>query len=113
MTKNNKNRTIKELEFIFNWKAYDEKGTMFWISLVGTPSQKYVNTIKIERSGRAKPGRSKFIAVARGECLSIVVSHDNVSQSPKVHLFNTDILKEELERGKGKKLRFQLVIRKK
>ena len=84
-----------DLQFIFNWKSYDAKATMFWISLCGTPKEakEYEYTIKIESSAEKKAGKTKYLLIGTGDCLSCDVSHEDVkTEATEVMLFSQDIL---------------------
>ena len=97
-------------------KSYDANAKMVWISLCGTPKEakEYENTIKIESSAEKKAGRTKFLLIGTGECLSCEVSHEDVKRRPtKVMLFSHDILKEAAEGNDEKNLEWRFVIRKK
>ena len=99
-------------EFLLNWKSYDAKATMFWISLCGTPKEakEYEYTVKIESSADSKAGRTKFLLTGTGECLSCDVSHEEATE---VMLFPKDILKKASEGHDEKRLMWRLVIQKK
>ena len=102
-------------QFIANWKNYNAKATMFWISLVGTPKEarEYEYTIKIASSADRKAGRVKYLLMGTGECLSCEVSHEVVKrEATKVMLFSKDILETAAE-GNDDKLQWTLVIQKK
>ena len=101
-----------DLQFIFNWRSYDAKVVMFWISLCGTPKEakEYEYTVKIESSADSKAGRTKFLLTGTGECLSCDVSHEEATE---VMLFPKDILKKASEGNDEKKLVWSLEIRKK
>ena len=104
-----------DLELMVNWKSYDAKATMFWISLCGTPKEarEYEYTIKIVSSADRKAGRTKFLLTGTGECLSCEVSHEDVKRKPtKVMLFSQDILKKAAEGNGKKRLEWRLVIKK-
>ena len=105
-----------DLEFILNWAGYDKKITMFWISLCGTQKEakEYEYTIKIESSADKKAGRTKYIIIATGDCLTCDVSHEDVKKKPtEVMLFSSHILKKAAEGEDEKELEWTLVINKK
>ena len=99
-------------EFFVNWKSYDAKATIFWISLCGTPKEAkaYEYTVKIESSADRKAGRTKFLLTGIGECLSCDVSHEEATE---VMFFSKDMLKKASEGQDEKKLKWSLVIQKK
>ena len=99
-------------EFLLNWKSYDAKAFMFWISLCGTPKEakEYEYTVNIVSSADRKAGRLKFLLTGTGECLSCDVSHEEATE---VMLFPKDILKKASEGNDEKKLVWSLEIRKK
>ena len=99
-------------EFLLNWKSYDAKATMFWISLCGTPKEakEYEYTVKIESSADRKAGRTKFLLIGTGDCLSCEVSHEEATE---VMLFPKDILQKAAEGHDEKDIQWNLVIKKK
>merc|ERR1712226_1716324 len=102
-----------ELEFLFNWKDYDSKATMFWVSLCGTPKEakEYEYTVKIYSSAERKAGRAKVLLMGTGECLSSEVSHEDFKKKEtEVMLFPRSILKKAAEGHDEKKLEWSLVI---
>ena len=105
-----------EHEFLFNWKDYDAKATMFWVSVCGTPKEakEYEYTIKIESSADKQAGRTKYLLTGTGECLSCDVSHEDAKKKEtEVMLFPQSVLKKAAEGHDQKKLEWRLVIQKK
>jgi len=105
-----------DLQFIFNWKSYDAKAKMVWISLCGTPKEakEYEYTIKIESSAEKKAGKTKYLLIGTGDCISCDVSHEEVKkEGTEVMLFSQDILKKAAEGNSDKKVEWKLVIKKK
>ena len=105
-----------DLEFMFNWRSYDAKATMFWVSLCGTPKEakEYQYTIKIESCAEKKAGRTKDIIIATGECLSCEVSHEEVKmKATEVMIFSKDILAKAAEGNEKNRLVWYLRIQKK
>jgi len=106
-----------DLQFIFNWRSYDAKVVMFWISLCGTPKEakEYEYSIKIESSADRKAGRTKFLLAGTGDCLSCEVSHQDVKdKATEVMLFSQAILNKAAEENDDPtKLKGRLMIQKK
>ena len=103
-------------EFLLNWKSYDAKATMFWISLCGTPKEakEYEYTVKIESAADRKAGREKYIFTGTRECMSCTVSHEDVKKNAEgALLFSRKMLEKEAEEDDEKKLRWKVVINKK
>ena len=108
-------------QFIANWKNYNAKATMFWISLVGTPkeAEEYEYTIKIVSSVDEKAGRTKYLLIGTGDCLSCDLSQEDVKKKKKmstateVMLFPKDILQKAAEGHDEKYIQWNLVIKKK
>ena len=101
-------------EFLLNWKSYDAKATMFWISLCGTPKEakEYEYTVKIVSSADRKAGRTKFLLIGTGDCLSVDESHEDVKKkATDVMLIPRSILKKSAD-GNDNKFEWRLVLQK-
>ena len=71
-------------------------------------------TIKIESSADRKAGRTKFLLIGTGDCLSCDVSHEEVErEATEVMIFSQDILKKAAQGHDEKKLQWRLIIKKK
>jgi len=104
-----------DLEFMFNWKSYDTKATMFWVSFCGSPAEAkdFEYTIKIE-SAADKNGRTRYALSGTGECLSCEVSHEEAKmKATEVMIFSKDILAKAAEGNDKNKLEWRLQIQKK
>ena len=109
-------RVNNDLDFLVNWKSYDSNLVMFWVSLCGTPmeAKEYEYTIKIESSAEKKAGRTKYLLIGTGDCISCDVSHEDVKKDEtEVMLFSQGILKKAAEGNDEKKVEWKLVIQKK
>jgi len=110
-----------DLEFIVNWKSYDTNAVMFWLSFCGSQDEarQYEYTIKIKSSADFKAGRTKYLLIGTGDCLSCDLSQEDVKQKKKmseaaeVMLVPKDILRKAAEGHDQKKLQGSLVIKKK
>ena len=102
------------LEFMVNWRSYDAKAVMFWISHFGTPQEakKYEYTIKIVSSVDKTAGRTKFLLMGTGDCLSVDESHEDVKKkATDVMLIPRGILKKAAD-GNDNKFEWRLVLQK-
>ena len=98
-----------DLEFMVNWRSYNEKIVMFWISLNGPAKEakKYNYTLKL----LSKDDRTKILALKSAECLSTGMSRDNVKREATALFLTRDDMKDA--ESDDKKLMWTVVIEKK
>ena len=96
---------VNDLEFMINFKSYNEKIVMFWISLNGSVKEanQFEYTLKLWNKDR-----TKILALKSTECLSTAMSHDNVKRKATALFVTRDDMKEA--ESNVKKLKWTLVI---
>jgi len=115
-SQNSLSKVNNDLEFIVNRKSYDANAAMFWVSLCGTPKEakEYEFTIKIESFADKMAGRTKFLLIGTGNCLSCDESHDSVKKKVMgAMLISKEMVERATEGNDENRLYLRLVIQKK